>query len=146
LGWLSAPAAFAVWTVFGWGCAAAAAWLIAEACPPSSPLTIVSVALVSVAGATATASGQVTWPLLLIVTLGWLADRRGRGRATGMWIGIMIAVKMFFCLWLADLVIRGARRTLVFGVAFSLVLLWLGMAVYGMSGYRSWIQALQRVH
>jgi hypothetical protein len=145
LGWLPSSAAFALWTLLGWLCAGVAASLIARACRSSSWLTIMAVALVTVGGATATASGQLTWPLLLLVTLGWVADRQQATRTTGAVIGAMTAIKLFFGLWFVDLVLRRAGRVLAIATAVVLVGLLLGLLVHGMDGYASWLDALGRI-
>lgn len=145
LGWLPAPAAFALWTLLGWLCVGVAAWLIAKACHASSWLTIMAVALVTVGGTTATASGQLTWPLLLLVTLGWVADRRQATRTTGVVIGAIAGIKLFFGLWFVDLAVRRAGRVLTIATTVALLAFLLGLIVHGMSGYASWLDALRGV-
>ncbi len=145
LGWLASPTAFAVWTLLGWVCVGAAASFIAKACHSSSWLTIMAVALVTVGGTTATASGQLTWPLMLLVTLGWVADRQQAARTTGVVIGAMVAIKLFFGLWFVDLALRRAGRLLTTAIAVASIAFLLGLLVHGMAGYASWLDALGRI-
>ena len=145
LAWFSPPVAFVLWTFLGWACLAIAAWLIAREAAAGSALTIMAAALVTAGGTMATASGQITWPLLLIVTLGWLADRRGHARRSGTLIGLLLAVKLFFGLWLVDLVLRRAGRALAFAAVAAVLACFVGLAVHGVAGYASWLDALGRV-
>jgi hypothetical protein len=145
LAWFSPPVAFVLWTLFGWTCLAIAAWLIARESGAASGLTIMAAVLVTAGGTMATASGQLTWPLLLLVTLAWLADRHDRARGAGALIGLMAAVKLFFGLWLVDLLLRRAGRALAFAAGGVLVACLIGLAVHGPAGYASWLDALRRV-
>ena len=87
------------------------------------------------------------WSFVLLVpfTLAWLAMRQEQWGRAGAWMGVCVALKLFFLLFVPWLLLKRQWRA---GAVLALVAVaWTvtGMAVYGADTYRLWIQSLSTV-
>ncbi|MGH9385435.1 MAG: glycosyltransferase family 87 protein, partial [Vicinamibacterales bacterium] len=90
-------------------------------------------------------TGQVSFVLLLPLTLAWVAARRGRWRASAVWLGVLASLKPFFVVFAIYLIVkRRVAATLTMGAA-ALACSLLGLAVFGWDAYRSWVSALRGI-
>lgn len=81
------------------------------------------------------AQGQLNGVLLFLFTLAWRAERRGRERQAGAWIGLAAALKLFPTLFLLFFLVRGRWRAFLAGctsllAAFTLTALALGPSAF----------------
>jgi hypothetical protein len=87
------------------------------------------------------------WSFVLLVpfTLAWLAMRQARWGRAGAWMGVCVALKLFFLLFIPWLLLKRQWRAV--GMLGLAVLAWTaaGIAVYGVDTYRLWIQSLSNV-
>ena len=90
-------------------------------------------------------TGQLSFILLLPVTLAWRAARHGQWPRAGAWLGLVGSVKPFFGIFglyfLLTKRFRAAEAMAITGVACVLV----GLAVFGWQSYHAWITALRGV-
>jgi alpha-1,2-mannosyltransferase len=90
-------------------------------------------------------TGQLTFLLLLPVTFSWIAARRGELVRAGVYLGLVASVKpfmgIFLIYWLVRRQWRGAAAMMVAGLAVGAV----GVAVFGLGTYETWIRALRQV-
>ena len=82
--------------------------------------------------------GQWNTQLLLLLTLAWVADRRGHGLSSGFWVGTAVALKVFPIFFLLYFFIR-RRWTAVFASCASVVV-WTAaaVAIMGPEPYRDY--------
>ena len=138
-------AGLAVWSAISLVCLMASAILIARTIAPGQSVAIACAVLVTQAAFSNLGLGQVAWPLMLLMTMAWRADRSDRPVACGLALGLAAAWKPFLLVFLPYLVWRRAWRTLLaMTVAMALTIV-VGLFGVGVSGYRSWFAALQLV-
>jgi hypothetical protein len=82
--------------------------------------------------------GQWNAPILLVVTLAWVAGRRGRDVWAGCWVGTAITLKLFPILLLAYFVIQRRWHALAAGCLAAILLSFLTTAVLGVDAYRDY--------
>lgn len=87
-------------------------------------------------------TGQLSWLLLLPVTLAWLAARHKRWIIAGLYIGLLISVKSFFLIFIPYLAIRRQFRAIGAAGAIVIVFFVAGLIVFGLDPYRGWLNAL----
>jgi hypothetical protein len=87
------------------------------------------------------------WSFLLLApfTLAWASARRGRWGAAGGWLGLCVALKLFFLLFLPWLLLQ--RRWGALAAAGTIVMLAFagGAAVHGWATYGLWLESLRAV-
>jgi alpha-1,2-mannosyltransferase len=91
------------------------------------------------------ATGQLTFLLMLPVTIAWAEARRGRWPRAAVWLGIGASVKPFLGIFLLWLLLR--RRFREAGVMLLVIALCFGagLAVFGVEAHARWIAALRSV-
>ena len=144
------------WALLVWGAASAvcirvSARLIARAlglAPPptlTARLTILALFLAFSATAAVVGTGQLSFLIMLPMTLAWIAAREGRWRATGLWLGALISIKPFLLVFVPYLVVR--RRFTALGWLFASTALCFvtGLVVFGLAAHRAWLAAVGEV-
>ena len=114
------------WTVFGiiWALLAGVVWSATDA-------TILT--------------GQLTFLLMLGVTLAWRAARRERWTNASIWLGVLASVKPFLgVFWLYFLVTRRFRAAIVMSGAASACFA-IGLVVFEWAPHVEWLRALRSV-
>ena len=141
--------ALVVWGLLSLGCLALSLRLIArEAAIVLTPWCrrLAVLALLSFAGLGAVAvTGQVSFILLLPMTLAWIRARRGRWVQAGVYLGLAMSVKPFLGIFLLYLALRrrfDALGTTLAAVAGAFIV---GLGVFGWEAHRSWIAGLSAV-
>lgn len=84
---------------------------------------------------------NLVWILMLPATLAWREARRGHDAAAGAWLGLVLALKPIFLLFLPYWALRRRWRSVWSAVAVGIGSVALGLAVFGGGAYRSWLTA-----
>jgi hypothetical protein len=87
-------------------------------------------------------TGQVTFVLLLPLTVAWVAARRQRWIASAVWLGVLASLKPFLGIFGIYFIVRRHVAAALAMVAMALACFLLGLLVFGWSAYRSWLDAL----
>ena len=90
-------------------------------------------------------TGQVSFLLLLPVTLAWIRARRGKWAEAGVYLGLAMSVKPFLAIFLPYLVLRRRFVTLATAVGAGTAAFLVGLGVFGWDAHRSWIAGLSAV-
>ncbi len=91
---------------------------------------------------TQVAQGQWNAPLLLLLTLAWVAERRGRSHCAGFWVATAAALKLFPVFFLLYFAIRRRWRALIFCALWLVMLSFVSVAVLGPGAYRDYSNAV----
>jgi hypothetical protein len=141
---LPIAAAATLWTAVSVGLL----WVLSGVVARTAPMARVDAWLL-LFGASATAVafelGQLTFILAAICTAAWIAERRGRERASGMWLGLLCALKPFYVWFLLWLAWRRAWPSLTAAVVTIAAALFAGWLMVGAAGYAEWIAAIRAV-
>lgn len=151
LTWLPYPAAWWIWSLASIGCGILALVLIFRARVWSAVRTPAAAMLIGVAffayfPTFANVSyGQVALFLLLLLTLAWLALRRGDDWKAGAWLGVAASLKPFVGLFLLTLLFsRNWRASIAFLIVCACAFL-LGGLVVGFDAYIAYQAALDGI-
>ncbi len=86
--------------------------------------------------------GQVTWLLLVPVTLMWLSARQKKWIACGLFLGLLCALKLFFLLFFPYFLLKRNITVLSVATLTILAVFGLGLAIFGLENYSHWIASL----
>jgi hypothetical protein len=146
---LPARWALAVWGIASVACLALSLRLIArESGIVLTPWRrrVAALAFLSFAGLGAVAvTGQISFILLLPVTLAWVRARRGCWSEAGVYLGLAMSVKLFLAIFLPYLILRRRFVTLGTALGAGVVAFLIGLGVFGWDAHRSWIAGLSAV-
>lgn len=90
-------------------------------------------------------TAELTLLLMLPATLAWAAARAGRWRAAGAWLGVCIAWKLFFLLFVPWLLLRRRADAVAAAIVTAAGVTACGLAVAGLDAYRQWLVSLSAV-
>ena len=146
---LSVEAAFVVWSLAGLACLLTSLALIQRELRPGwsaaglmwTLLWIVS----SAASATTFVTGQLTFFVMLPVTLAWIAARRGAWTRAALLLGMLTSVKLFFGVFGLYFIVTRRWRACGWMAAACVATFGLGAAFFGTAAYISWAHALSSV-
>ena len=82
--------------------------------------------------------GQLNLLLLLLLTLTWTADRSGRSRWAGVFLGLASAIKLFPALFFVYYVLRRRWPVVTTGALTLILATVVTLAVLGLDAYRSY--------
>jgi hypothetical protein len=146
---LRGPWALLVWGIVSLGCLALSLRLIVrEAGVVLTPWRrrLAALALLSFAGLGAVAvTGQVSFVLLLPMTLAWIRARRGSWAEAGVYLGLVMSVKPFLGIFLPYLVLRRRFDALGATLGVAACAFSVGLGIFGWEAHRSWIAGLSAV-
>ena len=145
LGRAPLPVAAGVWWAVSFVCLFAAIALIARAVAPGHAVAIASSVLVTQAAYANLRLGQVAWPLMLLLTGAWLADRSRRPVLCGVLVGAAAAWKPFLLVFAPYLLWRREWRAFAAMTATIAVTVLAGLLAVGVAGYESWLASLRLV-
>ncbi|HEU5190899.1 MAG TPA: glycosyltransferase family 87 protein [Methylomirabilota bacterium] len=141
--------ALVVWGIVSLACLGLSLHLIArEAGVVLTPWRrrLVVLGLLSFAGFGAVAvTGQVSFVLLLPMTLAWIRARRGSWAEAGVYLGLVMSVKPFLGIFLPYLVLRRRLDALGATLGAAAGAFLLGLGIFGWDAHRSWIAGLSAV-
>jgi hypothetical protein len=145
---LSPALAMAVWHLAGLACLLASAWIIVRElklvlAPWERDLGLV-ILLASEMTRQVVVQGQVTWFLLLLVTLMWRAARHDRWAWAGAWLGVLAATKPFLVIFVPWFVLQGRWRALAAAAGAAVACFAVGLLVFGLDNHRTWVAAMAR--
>ena len=146
---LSARWALVVWGIVSLVCLALSLRLIARdsgivLTPWGRRLAVLAFLGCAALGAVAL-TGQVSFLLLLPVTLAWSGARRGKWAEAGIYLGLAMSVKPFLAVFLPYLVLRRRFVALATAVGAGTAAFLIGLGVFGWAAHRSWIAGLSAV-
>jgi len=137
--------AFGIWGLAS-AAALAAAWKIISTELPAvrsidAPVLAV-LFLVFSATVTTLVTGQLSWLLMLPMTIAWRNARQGYWTRAGLWLGLCASVKPFLLVFGPYLLFtRRIRATVAMGVVFTAAFA-VGLAVFGVEAHRSWLRVV----
>jgi len=76
-------------------------------------------------------TGQLSFLLLLPFTLAWIAARRGNWLKAGVWMGILMSVKLFLLIYLPYLVLKRQYRAAAVACLSAALCFGCGLLVFG---------------
>ena len=136
---LDYPRAGTLWNVTSLIALAASLVLIARdlniALPAWSILPMVTLGLLCSPTRTQISQGQWNAPLLLLLTLAWVEERRGRDSRAGIWIGIAATLKLFPIFFLFYYVIWRRWRAVIAGFVVVVTLSVITVAFLGLDAF-----------
>jgi hypothetical protein len=142
---LPLPLSVVVWWAFGFGCLFASIALIARTVAPGHAVTLASVVLVTQASYANVRLGQVAWPLMLLMTAAWVADRQRQPLLAGALLGLAASWKPFLLVFAPYVIWRREWRALgamALAIAITIVIGWLAV---GAAGYTSWFAMVRTI-
>jgi hypothetical protein len=90
-------------------------------------------------------TGQLTFLLLLPVTVAWIAARRGNWTRAAVYLGVCASVKPFLGIFLIYFALRRSMRAVAVMTITGLACTVTGLAVFGWNAYQGWLSALSAV-
>jgi hypothetical protein len=139
------PVAVSLWWAFSFACLFTTMILIAKAVAPGQTVAIVSAVLLTQAAYSNIRLGQVAWPVMLLVTIAWRADRSGRPALCGFVLGLAVSWKPFLLLFVPYLFWRRAWLALSALLVSVGTTVGIGFLAVGATGMASWLAALRYI-
>lgn len=97
------------------------------------------------ASAMVVVTGQLTFLLLLPVSLSWIAARRGHLAKAGAYMGLVAGLKPFLGIFFVYWLVRRQWRAAAAMTVTVLTMAALGLAIFGVDAYAAWVRALSSV-
>ena len=142
LGLLAYPEAGTLWNVLGLAALSASLVLILRELrfpvAAGSVLPIVALGLICSPLRNQVVQGQWSTQLLLLLTLAWVAQRRGQSSWSGFWVGTAAALKVFPIFFLFYFAVRRRWRAVIAGSAWIVASTAMTVAVLGFDAYRDY--------
>lgn len=142
-------AALAVWWIIGLGCLSASVRIISREFAwkwtLARSLWLVLIVLVSAATGTVVITGQVTFLLVLPLTVAWRCARRGAWTRAAILLGVLASIKPFLGIFALLFAAQRRRFALLIMGATVVVVFAGGWVVAGTMPYTSWVRALGEV-
>jgi hypothetical protein len=95
--------------------------------------------------ATVLVTGQVSFLLLLPVTLAWIYARRGEWIKTGICLGLTISLKPFLLIFLPYLFIKRKYGAAATAILVTFLCFAVGLIFFGVDSHLSWLRASSSV-
>jgi len=90
-------------------------------------------------------TGQLSFLLLIPVTLAWIHARKNQWGKTGIYLGLACSMKLFFLIFIPYLILQRQFKALTGFMGVILGSLGIGYAIFGGTSYMSWIDRLSEV-
>jgi Glycosyltransferase family 87 len=137
--------AVVIWWAIGFACLAASLNMIHKELPHQRLPAIAAAVLVTQAAYANIRLGQVAFPLMLLMTAAWRADRADRPLLCGVLVGLAAAWKPFLLVFAPYLIWRRAWPALAAMAVTIALTIAVGFLAVGAAGYASWLGVLQLV-
>lgn len=92
-----------------------------------------------------TLTAQISFFVMLPVTLAWLAARGGDLRACGIWLGVAAAMKPFLLVFAPYVVLRRQHAAAGWMLGTLAAAILLGLVAFGWEAYAEWARQLPRI-
>jgi hypothetical protein len=112
---------------------------------PKRRLLASLVIFASAAWTSVAVTGEMSLLLLVPFVLAWRAARHDRWTASGAWLGLCVAFKPFFLVFVAWLAVARQWRAIGAGLLSVLACILAGASVYGVRAYGDWMRGLGRI-
>jgi len=89
--------------------------------------------------------GQVSFVILLLITIGWAASRRGYDNIAGISLGLALSLKLFVGLFLIVFLIMRRWKLLFWMVGTFILTSFIGMLVFGKESYNEYLNVIGEV-
>lgn len=86
------------------------------------------------------AYGQLNFVLVLLLTAGWVCDRRGHPTAAGVFVGLAAGVKLFPAFLFAYFLFSGRWRGLIAGTVTAVAVNGVAAAVFGVGAFEDYVR------
>lgn len=90
-------------------------------------------------------TAQLSWLVLLPMTLAWRAARNGRWVWAGTYLGLVMSVKPFLGVFLPYCVLRREWNAVVTLCATSLLCFTVGLVIFGVPAHWAWLSTLSSI-
>ncbi len=87
-------------------------------------------------------TGQLSFILMLLITLFWFESRNGRWGRAGFYLGLSLSIKLFFLIFVPYLLMRKKCRTMILACGVNLFCYGLGIMIFGWETYSLWLRNL----
>ena len=149
LAMLPPSTAFAVWWGLSLLCAAVTGWLISRELQlqwkAAGALWAALFIVASAATGTVLATGQLTFLLVLPLTVAWIDARHGHWNRAAYTLGFLASVKPFFGIFAVYLLLARKLSALVRLLATIVTITLAGVVIVGPEPYRAWVKVLSAV-
>src|SRR5688572_16340412 len=112
---------------------------------PARLLWFAAAATTSAITGTVVATGQLTFLLLLPLTLAWIYARRGRWTAAAVALGLLASIKPFLGMFALYFIVTRRHRSLQVMLLAALAATLAGLIVAGAESYSRWFESLAAV-
>jgi len=89
--------------------------------------------------------GQFSLILLSLITLAWIAARKGRDEICGIALGLAMSLKLFIGLFLLFFLVRRRWRLVFWFIGTFLLLSLLPLLIFGVGAYKSYLAVLSTI-
>jgi hypothetical protein len=141
--------AFILWALASVICLGASLFVVARELRvqrTTNGMALVVVGLVASSATLATVvTGQITFVLLLPLTIAWQEARRGHWTAAACWLGGLASIKLFVGVFALAFLAARRWRALIVMAAAAAVGFAIGLLAFGLPAYLSWTRALASV-
>ena len=88
-------------------------------------------------------TGQLSFIMMLLITLFWVESRNDRWIRAGIYLGLSMSIKLFLMIFLPYLLLRKRWRAVIVASGVALSCYCLGIMILGWDNYRVWLHDLQ---
>lgn len=90
-------------------------------------------------------TGQLSFLLLLPITLAWIHARKGNWQLTAIFLGLTASIKPFLLIFLPYFLIKRMIKSALLMISLCLLPFGIGILMFGLENYLSWVEHLQKV-
>ena len=88
-------------------------------------------------------TGQLSFIMMLLITLFWAESRSDRWVRAGIYLGLSMSIKLFLLIFFPYLLLRKKWRAVIVASGVALSCYCLGVMIFGWDNYRFWLNGLQ---
>lgn len=146
LAYFTPKTAFILWAAISFSCLLMSLYIIFHEVKVKLnlwKLMLLIVAILAFAGtSTVVVTGQVSFILMLLFTLFWMNSRHGRWKSAAIYLGLLVAFKLFLIIFLPYLLLQKKWGALFTASGVALACGCVGLLVFGWDSYRLWLHGL----
>lgn len=107
-------------------------------------VVLLVIGLLAFAGTgTVVVTGQLSFIMMLLITLFWVDSRNDRWIRAAIYLGLAMSIKLFLMIFLPYLLLRKRWRAVIVASGVALACYGLGIMILGWDNYRVWLHDLQ---